>query len=105
MGLEVVVQLGAEHHMTNLADIYLAQQRACSIGDRQYVGMRTTNLMHHLSQFHIRINTLIVAVDDRIQTHQRQHCMVGMVGHQTSLLGQTHAIDAVRLKDVDGQIG
>ena len=103
--LEVVVQLCAEHHMAYLPDVYLPQQRSCRIGHRQHIGMRTTDLMNHLSQFHIRVYPLVVAVDDRVQTHQCQHRMVGMVGHQTSLLGQTHTIDAVRFKDVDGEIG
>ena len=61
--------------------------------------------MHHLPQLHIRIYPLVVAIDDRVQTHQRQHSVVSMVSHQSSLLSQTHAIDAVRLENVNRKIG
>ena len=30
--------------------------------------------------------------------------MISMVGHKTSLLSQSHTIDTMRLKDIDGQV-
>ena len=61
--------------------------------------------MHHLPQFHVRVHPLIVAIYHGVETHQRQHGMVSMVSHQLALTRQSHAIDAVRLEDVDGEVG
>ena len=100
-----MIQFCAEYDMTDFQDIDFAQQRTSSIRYGQHIAVATTDFMHHLSQFHIRTNTLIVTVNDRVKAHQCQHSMVGMVSHQSALLSQSHAIDAMRLKDDDGQIG
>ena len=61
--------------------------------------------MDDLPQFHLRRHTEVVAFDDRIEIHQRQHRMVGMMGEQLTLLSQACPIDAMRFEDDDGQVG
>ena len=48
-GLEVVIQFGAEHHVTYLNDIDFAQEQSCRIGYRQYIMTRATDFMNNLS--------------------------------------------------------
>ena len=100
----MVIELGAEDHVTDFDDINFTQQHTGSIGDRQHTVTRSGNVMDHLPQLHIRVNSLEVAVDDRVEAHQCQHGMVGVVGLKLTLLGQSEAIDAMRLEDVDRQI-
>ena len=100
----MVIEFGTEHDVADFDDINLAQQYAGSIGNGQYTVARTRNIVDHLSQIHIGINSLKIAVDDGIKTHQRQRSVVGMVCLQLTLLGQSHAVDAVFFEDVDGEI-
>ena len=60
--------------------------------------------MHHLPQFHVRVHPLIITVYHGVETHQRQHGMVSMVSHQLALARQSHAINAMRFEDNDGQV-
>ena len=102
--LEMVVEFGAEHNMADFDDIDLAQQRTGRIGDGQHTMTRTRDVVDHLTQFGIGGYGLEVAIDNGVKTHQRQHSMVGMVGHQLALLSQTETVDAMRFEDTDGQI-
>ena len=103
-GREVVVQFGAEHDVAYLQDVDFAQQEAGGVGHGQHRTACAADLVDHLAQFHVGVDGLIVAVDDRVEAHQGEHGVVGMVGDQLSLPGQSHTVDAVWLEDDDGQV-
>ena len=90
--------------MAYLLYVDFAEQRAGSVGDGQHGMVRAAYLVHHASQLHVGVDGLVVAVDDGVEAHQRQHGVIGMVGDQSSLLGQSHAVDAMRFEDDDGEV-
>ena len=103
-GGEVVVEFGAEHDVADFDDVDFAQQQAGSIGDGQHTVARARYLMDYLAQLHVGGDGLIVAVDDGVEAHERQHGMVGMVGDKLALASQPESVDAVGFEDVDGQV-
>ena len=105
VGLEMVVELGAEDDVADFQDVYLAQQGSCGVGNGQHAVARTADFVDYLSQFHVGIDGLEVALDDGVEAHERQHGMVGMVRDKLALTRQSNAVDAMRLEDVDGEVG
>ena len=65
---------------------------------------RTRDVVYHLAQFHVGIDSLEVTINDRVETHQRQHSMIGMMRYQLALFGQSEAIDAMWFEDANSQI-
>ena len=104
MSLEVMIELNTEHHMPYLCDVYLAKQVACSIEHRKNAISASAYLMHNLPQFHVRIHSLIVAVDNTVKTHQCEHGMVGVVGDELSLARQSHTINTVRFEYIYSKV-
>ena len=100
----MMVELRTEHHITDLHDLHLAQKHTGRVQHREHRRVATTDTMDNLTQFGIGRHTLIIALDDRIQIHQRQHGMVGMMGNELTFLGQTRTIDAMRLEDNNSKV-
>ena len=101
----MVIEFYSEYYVSDFHNVDLAQQFAACIEHGQYCGVAATDFVYNLVQLHIGFDTQIVALNYRVEIHQRQHSVVGMVGEQFSLLGQARAIDAVRLENADGHIG
>ena len=101
----MVIQFDAEEHPANVHNVNLAQQRAGTVGDGEHATVAAAHLVDNLAQLHIRTHGHIVAVDDGVQVHQRQCCMVGVMGQQPSLLGQSRTVDTVRLEDDNREVG
>ena len=102
---EALVELGAEHDVTDVIDVQHCHQLALGIEDGKDVVLRGGDLLDDLTQRHLGSEELAVAVDDGVDGHQRQYGPVLVVGEQLATTCQTHGIDAVRLEDVDGEVG
>ena len=100
----MMIQFYAEHHVTYLHDLHLSEQCACRIQNRQHRRMAAADLIHDLSQFHIRRHPVVIPLDHRVEVHQRQHGVIGMVRQQLTLLRQPRTVDAVGLKDDNRQV-
>ena len=61
--------------------------------------------MNELCKCDILFGGFEVTVDDTLQAHQCEYRAVGMMCDEFALACQSHAIDAVRLEDDDGEIG
>ena len=101
----MVIEFYSEYYVSDFHNVDLAQQFATCIEHGQYCRVAATDFVYNLVQLHIGLNTQIVALNHRVEIHQCQHGVVGMVGKQFSLLGQARTIDAVRLENADGHIG
>ena len=65
-GREVMVEFDAEHHVAYLHDLNLTEEHPTSIEHRQHRGVTATDLLHNLSQFHVRRDMIEVALDHRV---------------------------------------
>src|SRR5574344_2241458 len=90
--------------MPYLGNVYLSEQIACGIEHRQHTVATPADFVHYLTEFHIWTHRLIVAVDDTVKTHQREHCVVGVMGDELTLACQSHTIDAMRLKYIYSKV-
>ena len=60
--------------------------------------------MYYLSQFHIGGYTQVITLNHRIEIHQREYSMVGMMGNELTLFSQARTIDTMRFKDNNRKI-
>ena len=101
----MVIKLCTEDDMTQVGQIDFTQQVSGLIENGQQVRLATAEGMHERTQFHVGMHGHVVPVDDAVERHQGEHGAVGVVRDELSFACQSHAIDAVRLKDNDGEIG
>ena len=66
--------------------------------------MTAADCIHQLAQRHFGINGDVVLIDDAFHAHQGEDGLVCVVRDELSLACKTHAIDAMRLEDVDGEV-
>ena len=85
----MVIQFDSEQHIADLHDINLSHQHPTSIKYREYGRMAAANLVNNLTKFHIRGHREIILLNHRVEVHQRQYGVVGMVRDQFPLTGQT----------------
>ena len=100
----MVVEFGSEKHASNLGDVYLAQQVVGIVEYGNEAVAAAADGMHELSQFHIGRHMDVFLVDDAVETHQCQHRVVGVVGQELALAGQTHTVDAVGFEEDNREI-
>ena len=100
-----MVQLLTEHDVADIVQHHNAQQGATPVHHREHVSTRLGDDLHHASQIHIGKHLLEVGFHHALDVHQGKHRLVLVVREQLPFLGQTHGVDAMRLENLDGEIG
>lgn len=93
------VELRAEHDVSDLRNVDLAKNAACTIEDRDEAGVAFADDVYQFAQRHVGCNGNVVVLNDAVQAHKRQRCLVGVMGDELALTGKTHGVDAVGLKN------
>ena len=81
-----------------------SEQGIALIDDGNKIGMASTDYLYQLAQKKVGRYGRIVFLDNTIETHQGKCSVIGVVGDEFSLACKTHAINAMRLEDVDGEV-
>ena len=85
--------------MSDLRNVDLAKNAACTIEDRDEAGVAFADDVYQFAQRHVGCNGNVVVLNDAVQAHKRQRCLVGVVGDELALTGKTHGVDAVGFKN------
>ena len=99
-----MVQFRSEHNMSDLTNVDDTQQFTGAIQNGQIAETTAAEDVQHLAHLHIRINRFVVFLYNAVETHQREYSTVGVVCDEFSFTCQTHTIDAVFLKDANGEV-
>ena len=102
---EMVIEFGAEHHVANSVEVHLTEEGARLVEDGEESCGAHADDIDQLAQRHIGGDGGELPVDDAVEAHEGEHRLVGMVGDELALACQAHAVDAVGLEDVDGEVG
>ena len=100
----MMVKFLSEHDVAYIVQLHHAQEIALSIGDREDVSLRIGYGTYHLPQIHLRMHHVEVLLYHAVHFHQRKYSLIFMMREQLTLLSQSHRVDAMRLKEEDGQV-
>ncbi len=104
-GIIFAIELAAEDDFAEGIDVENAEEGAFAVDHRKMDGLALGDYLHNLPELHVRGDERALFFDDRVKTQQRENGTVLVVREQLTGARETHGIDAVRLKGMDGEIG
>ena len=104
-GGEAVVEFGAEHDVAHAGDVDLTQQVVGGVDDGNEIAAALADDVDEAAERHVGIDSGILAFDDAVEVHEREHGVVDVVGEQLAFACQSDGIDAMGLEQADSDDG
>ena len=104
-GGETAVEFGAEHDVAHASDVDLTQQVVGGVDDGNEIAAALADDVDETAERHVGTDGRILAFDDAVEVHEREHGVVDVVGEQLAFACQSDGIDAMGLEEADGDDG